>query len=87
VTINIWTNAQQSTDKLPVMVWIYGGGFQFGASASPQYNSSNLATENVVVVSFNYRLAVLGFLALTELDAKGPLLGNYGIQDQIAILK
>ena len=87
LTINVWTGAQQPTAKLPVMVWIYGGGFQFGASADPQYNGTNLATEGVVVVSFNYRLGVLGFLALTELDAEGTLSGNYGIQDEIAALK
>jgi para-nitrobenzyl esterase len=69
------------------MVWIYGGGFQFGASATPDYNGTNLAAKGVVVVSFNYRLGVLGFLALPELDREGPASGNFGLQDQIAALK
>jgi para-nitrobenzyl esterase len=61
--------------------------FQFRASADTQYNRSNLAAEGVVVVSFNCRLAVFGFLALPELDADGTLSGSYGIQDPIATLK
>ncbi|RFU24673.1 hypothetical protein B7463_g11663, partial [Scytalidium lignicola] len=87
LTVNVWTGALHSTDKLPVMVWIYGGGFQFGASADPSYNGTSLATQGVVLVSFNYRLAALGFLALPELDCEGSASGNFGLQDQIAALK
>jgi para-nitrobenzyl esterase len=87
LTVNVWTGAQQSSANLPVMVWLYGGGFQFGASADPQYNGSNLATKDVIVVSFNYRLSVFGFLALEELDTEGPFSGNYGLQDQIAAMR
>lgn len=87
LSVNIWTGARERDDKRPVMVWIYGGGFEFGGSASNQYNGTRLAQEYVVVVSFNYRLGVLGFLALPELDAEGTMSGNFGLQDQIAALK
>ena len=80
--LNIWTGAQQASEKRPVMVWIHGGGFQFGSSAQPTYDGSNLAGEGVVVVSLNYRLGVFGFLALSELDAEGTLSGDFGLQDQ-----
>ncbi|KAJ5946126.1 hypothetical protein N7454_002965 [Penicillium verhagenii] len=85
--VNVWTGAQDSTDKRPVMVWIYGGGFQFGSSSQANYNGTNLAREGVVLVSFNYRLGVLGFLGLSELDSEGPSSGNFGLQDQLAALR
>ena len=69
------------------MVWIYGGGFQFGSSAQPDYDGTSLAKEDVVVVTFNYRLGVLGFLALNELDHEGTNSGNFGLQDQLAALR
>ncbi|RFU27213.1 hypothetical protein B7463_g9126, partial [Scytalidium lignicola] len=87
LTVNVWTGASQQDEKLPVMVWIYGGGFQYGSSADPMYSGEILAQENVIVVSFNYRLGVLGFLALAELDLEGPPSGNFGLQDQVAALK
>lgn len=68
------------------MIWIHGGGFQFGSGEEPAYEGSNLARKGVVVVTFNYRLGVLGFLAHPELDREGAS-GNYGLQDQIAALK
>ena len=69
------------------MVWIYGGGFQFGSSAEPRYDGSMLATQGVVLVSFNYRVGALGFLALSELDKEGPHpSGNFGLQDQLFLL-
>jgi para-nitrobenzyl esterase len=67
------------------MVWIHGGGFEFGASANPSTDGARLAQKGVVVVSFNYRVGVLGFLAHPELDQEGPS-GNYGLQDQLAAL-
>lgn len=86
LTINVWTSANTTSEKQAVMVWIYGGGFQFGSSSQPQYNGQYLAQKDVVVVSFNYRLAALGFLALAELDREGFSSGNQGLQDQIAAL-
>ena len=82
LSLNVWTGAQQASEKRPVMVWIYGGGFQFGSSAMSPYDGSKLAAEGVVVVTFNYRLGVFGFLALSELDSEGTLSGNFGLQDQ-----
>ncbi|PTB47846.1 hypothetical protein M431DRAFT_514137 [Trichoderma harzianum CBS 226.95] len=69
------------------MVWIYGGGFEFGASNRPLYYGTKLALDGVVLVSFNYRLGVLGFLALSELDDEGSGSTNFGLQDQLAALR
>jgi para-nitrobenzyl esterase len=85
--LNVWTGATLSTEKRPVMVFLPGGGFQFGSSAQPTYDGSHLATNGVLVVTLNYRLGVFGFLGLTGLDAEGTSSGNYGLQDQIAALK
>jgi len=68
------------------MVWVHGGGFQFGTSANPSSDGTRLAQLGAVVVSFNYRVGVLGFLAHPELDREGPS-GNYGLQDQLAALR
>ncbi|HEX7864663.1 MAG TPA: carboxylesterase family protein [Variovorax sp.] len=83
--LNVWTAAKQADEKRPVMVWIHGGGFQFGSSANPATDGSLLAAKGVVVVSFNYRLGVFGFLAHPDLDLEAPS-GNYGLQDQLAAL-
>ena len=85
LTLNVWTAAREADEKRPVMVWIHGGGFQFGSSANPATDGSPLAAKGVVVVSFNYRLGLFGFLAHPELDAEAPS-GNYGLQDQLAAL-
>jgi carboxylesterase type B len=71
------------------MVWIYGGGFQVGSGSVPAYNGQGLAGKGVVVVSMNYRLGILGFLALPELDSESSqnTSGNYGTLDQIAALR
>jgi para-nitrobenzyl esterase len=87
LTINVWTPANSTQQELPVMVWIHGGGFQYGTSANPEWEGSILATKDVIVVSFNYRVSTLGFLALPELDAEGSPSGNYGLQDMILALK
>ncbi|MCK9634645.1 MAG: carboxylesterase family protein [Methylobacter tundripaludum] len=78
LSLNIWTPPGIKPDaKLPVMVFIYGGGFSEGESSDPLYDGSFLAAnKNVILVSFNYRLGVLGFLATNELS------GNYGFMDQ-----
>jgi para-nitrobenzyl esterase len=87
LTLNVWSPDTHA--KLPVMVWIYGGGFRGGASAFPYYDGTGLAHHGVVVVSFNYRLGWLGFFdhpALAKENA-GDATGNYGLMDQIAALK
>ncbi|WP_174274027.1 carboxylesterase/lipase family protein [Sphingomonas bacterium] len=88
LTLNVWTPAGgERAAKRPVMVWIHGGGFEFGSSAQPVSDGTKLARHDVVVVSFNYRLGVLGFLAHPTLDREGPASGDYGLQDQIAALR
>ena len=67
------------------MVWIHGGGLQFGSSASPQYGGAPLAAKGVVV-TLDYRVGVLGFLAHPDLDREEPS-GNYSLQDQLAALR
>jgi para-nitrobenzyl esterase len=86
LTLNVWTPA--TTGKAPVMVWIHGGALVAGSSKEPLYDGAILAAEGVVVVSINYRLGVLGFLAHPELSAESPVgvSGNYGLLDQIAAL-
>ena len=87
--VNVWTPAKRGTGKLPVMVWIYGGGFVNGGSSPAVYDGSEFAKDGVVLVSFNYRLGHFGFFAHPALAAeqKGQPLGNYAIMDQIAALQ
>ena len=86
--LNIWTPAKSARDHLPVMVWIYGGGFSIGATSMGSYNGTNLARKGVVVVSVAYRLGPFGFLAHPQLSAEqGGHSGNYGLLDQIAGLQ
>jgi para-nitrobenzyl esterase len=68
------------------MVFIYGGGFEFGSSNNPTYDGTNFAEEGVVLVRLNYRLGNFGFLALSQLDSEGSNSGNFGLQDQIFAL-
>ena len=86
--LNVWSPAKSPKDKLPVMVWIYGGGFGGGTSADPLFDGTELAREGVIMVSTNYRVGKLGFLAHPELSAENPegVSGNYGLLDQIAAL-
>ena len=87
--LNVWTPAETSGDRLPVMVWIYGGAFRFGEGSNPQYNGENLASHGVVMVTFNYRLGPIGFLAhpLLSKESEHNSSGNYGLLDQIAALQ
>jgi para-nitrobenzyl esterase len=86
--LNVWTPAKSSSARLPVMVWIYGGGFTIGATSMTQYDGENLARKGVVLVSIAYRLGPLGFLADPQLTKEqGGHSGNYGMLDQIAGLK
>lgn len=86
LTLNVWTPARETKARLPVMVWVHGGGFVFG---SGEIKGEVLAQRGVVVVSFNYRLGVLGFLAHPALARESPRRssGNYGLLDQIAALR
>ena len=86
LNLNVWTAARSAEERRPVMVWIHGGGFQFGSSAMPVSDGTKFAELGAVVVSMNYRVGVLGFLAHLELDAEGPS-GNYGLLDQLAALR
>jgi para-nitrobenzyl esterase len=87
--LNIWTAAKTARDKLPVMVWIHGGGFTRGAGSTPTYDGENFAGKGVVLVTVNYRLGVFGFLALPELSAESAhhSSGMYGMLDQVAALE
>jgi len=87
--LNVWTPAHSASDKLPVMVWIHGGGFQIGASSQSAYDGQALAEQGVVLVSINYRLGVYGFLAHPSLNQESPqgVSGNYGLLDMIAALQ
>jgi para-nitrobenzyl esterase len=87
--LNIWSGATSSVERRPVFVWIYGGGFSAGAGSSPQFDGEALARNGVVVVTFNYRLGALGFLATPELSKESGhnASGNYGVLDQIAVLQ
>eukprot|EP01060_Flectonema_neradi_P019048 TRINITY_DN2603_c0_g1_i1.p1 TRINITY_DN2603_c0_g1~~TRINITY_DN2603_c0_g1_i1.p1 ORF type:complete len:523 (+),score=94.28 TRINITY_DN2603_c0_g1_i1:1870-3438(+) len=77
-----------SSDKLPVMVWIHGGGFETGASTLPLYIGTNLAkSQNVMVITLNYRLSSLGFLYLKDEVRSGKMTENLGIRDQIFALE
>lgn len=87
--LNVWTPAQTAGAHLPVMVWIYGGGFVAGATSEPRQDGEELARKGVVVVSMNYRLGIFGFLALGELakESGHNAAGNYGLLDQTAALE
>ncbi|WP_246333325.1 carboxylesterase/lipase family protein [Stenotrophomonas tumulicola] len=86
LSLNVWAPADAS--NAPVLVWIHGGALRTGASKEPFYDGSRLAQRGVVVVSINYRLGVLGYLAHPELSAESAqgVSGNYGLLDQVAAL-
>jgi para-nitrobenzyl esterase len=87
--LNVWTPATSSTARLPVMVWIHGGGFAAGATSEPRQDGENLARKGVVVVSMNYRLGVFGFFSHADLakESAHHASGNYGLLDQLAGLQ
>jgi para-nitrobenzyl esterase len=86
--LNVWSPARSPKERLPVMVWIYGGGFVSGFTSLPLYDGENLARKGVIAVSIAYRVGPLGFLAHRELSSEsgGHGSGNYGLLDQIAAL-
>ena len=87
--LNVWTPATSAGARLPVMVWIFGGGFQAGATSEPRQDGENLAKKGVVVVSLSYRLGIFGFFSHPELTKESPhkASGNYGLLDQAAGLR
>ena len=88
--LNLWASGTAKPGaKLPVIVYIYGGGFTLGSSGMAMYGGENLAKKGVVFVNFNYRVGALGFLAHPELTAESPhrASGDYGFLDQIAALQ
>jgi carboxylesterase type B len=89
LTVSVWTSTDHRKTRRPVMVFLYGGAFIGGSSAYPFYDGAKLAREGVVVVGFNYRVGIFGFLAHPQLSAESPqhTAGNYGLLDQIAALR
>ena len=88
--LNIWTKAPGETaKKLPVALWIHGGGYREGWGSEPEFDGQEWASKDVVLVSINYRLGIFGFMTYPELSAESPhgVSGNYGILDQIQSLK
>jgi para-nitrobenzyl esterase len=87
--LNVWTAARAPSARVPVMLWIYGGGFNEGSSSVAVYDGTELAKKGVIVVSVNYRVGPLGFLTHPELtkESEHRSSGNYGLLDQIAALQ
>lgn len=87
--LNVWTAASSATARLPVMVWLPGGAFTTGGSSGLVFDGESLAKRGVVVVTVNYRVGVMGFLAHPELTSESArrASGNYGLMDQIAALQ
>ena len=86
--LNVWTPAKSTDEKLPVLFWIFGGGFQWGYTAEMEFNGERLARRGIVVVSVGYRLAALGFMAHPEITKEAPEApANFGLLDQRAGLK
>ena len=87
--LNIWTPAKTPEDKLPVLVYIHGGGFSEGSGSVAVYDGEELAKKGIIVITINYRLGLMGFFAHPELTAESPnnASGNYGLLDQVAALQ
>jgi para-nitrobenzyl esterase len=87
--LNVWTPAKSGKERLPVLVYFYGGGFQAGDGSEGRYDGESMAQRGIVAVTVNYRLGVFGFLAHPELTKESPhhASGNYGLLDQAAALQ
>jgi len=87
--LNIWSKGKSKNDKLPVFVWIYGGGFVSGSAACAVYDGEEMAKQGIVFVSINYRVGPFGFLAHPELTKESGTKssGNYAFLDQLAALR
>lgn len=82
--LNVWTPAGEKTEKLPVLVYFYGGGYVAGDGSESRYDGASMAQKGIVAVTVNYRLHIFGFFAHPELSAEAPYKGsgNYGLMDQ-----
>ncbi len=89
LSVNVWTPARTSSERLPVMVWVYGGGFTYGSGSHPSYDGEALARRGIIVVTFNYRMGLFGYLAHPQLTAESSTgsSGNYALLDQLAALR
>lgn len=87
--LNVWTPARSARERLPVLVYVFGGGFQNGDGSEPRYDGESMAAKGIVAVSINYRLNVFGFFSHPELTGESPnrASGNYGLLDQAAALQ
>ena len=87
--LNVWTPAKSANDRLPVLVYFYGGGFDIGDGSEPRYDGESMARKGIVSITVNYRLGVFGFLSHPELTKESPYhaSGNYGLIDQTAALQ
>lgn len=87
--LNVWTPAKSASEKLPVLVYFYGGGFMAGDGSEPRYDGESMAKRGIVALTVNYRLGPFGFLAHPELTKESPnhSSGNYGYLDQAAALR
>lgn len=86
--LNVWSGAKSKDDKLPVLVWYFGGAFQWGYTSEMEFNGERLARQGIIVVSVGYRLGAFGFLAHPELTAEDPEHPtNFGLLDQQAGLE
>ena len=87
--LNVWTPAKSGRERLPVLVYFYGGGFVAGDGSEPRYDGESMARQGLVAVTVNYRLGPFGFMAHPELTGESPqhASGNYGLLDQHAALR
>ena len=86
--LNVWTPAQSTEERLPVIFWIHGGGFMTGYGHSAHFDGEHFARQGVILVTINYRLNIFGWMVHPELDAESPegVSGIYGLLDLIAAL-
>ena len=87
--LNVWTPARKETEKLPVLVYFYGGGFIAGDGSEPRYDGESMARKGIVTLTVNYRLGIFGFFCHPELSKETAYhgSGNYGLMDQWAALR
>lgn len=87
--LNVWSPAKSADEKLPVLIYFYGGGFAAGDGSESRYDGENMAKKGIVTLTVNYRLGIWGFFSHPELTKESPnhASGNYGLLDQNAALK
>ncbi len=87
--LNVWTPAKSDRERLPVLVYVFGGGFQNGDGSEPRYDGESMARKGIVAVTVNYRTNIFGFFSHPDLTKESPhhASGNYGLLDQVAALQ